>query len=91
MLWRGDANNRNKLMCVHYALMMIMKQIWACIDVYWILLHAAVQSDDCTAACNSITRLLIPAVLCVYKHLASFVRSSFTLMKTQDWVEMSVF
>ena len=29
--------------------------------------------------------------LCVYKHLASFVRSSFTLMKTQDWVETSVF
>ena len=27
----------------------------------------------------------------VYKHLASFVRSSFTLMKTQDWVETSVF
>ena len=33
---------------------------------------------------------LIPAVLCVYKHLASFVRSSSTLMKTQDWVETSV-
>ena len=31
------------------------------------------------------------AVLCVYKHLASFVRSSFTLLKTQDWVETSVF
>ena len=27
----------------------------------------------------------------VYKHLASLVRSSFTLMKTQDWVETSVY
>ena len=34
---------------------------------------------------------LIPAVLCVYKHLASFLRSSFTLMKTQDRVETSVY
>ena len=34
---------------------------------------------------------IIPAVLCVYKHLASYVRSSFTLTKTQDWVETSVF
>ena len=37
-----------------------------------------------------INRETPPTVLCVCTHLASFVRSCFTLMKTQDWVETSV-